>query len=72
MGQSLEEVKDQLRRSFLGKGGIHGVGVSRAEHAIRVYVSPDAIGQPVVLDQVREAAKPYPVIVVTEGRAQIG
>lgn len=72
MGQSLEEVKNRLRQSFLGKGGIHGVGVNRAERAIRIYMSPQAAGQPDVLDQVREAAKPFPVFVVTEDRPQIG
>lgn len=72
MGPSLVEVKNQLRHSFLGKGGIHGVGLNRAERAIRIYLTPHTAGQPEVLDQLREAAKPYPVIVVTEDRAQIG
>lgn len=72
MEQSLEEVKNRVRRSFLGKGGIHGVGMNRAERAIRIYVTPHAAEQPDVVEQVRQAALPYPIIVITEDRAQIG
>jgi hypothetical protein len=72
MPQSLEEVKDRLRQAYLGKGGIHGLGVSRAKQAIRVYVSPQAVPeQPDVLDQLRESARPFPIIVVREDRPQI-
>lgn len=72
MSQSLDEVKNQLRESFLGKAGIHGVGVKRADGAIRIYLSPDAAGQLDVLDQMREAAKPYPLVIVVEDLARIG
>ena len=40
MAESLEDVKDRVRRSFLGKDGIHGIGISRSQQAIRVvYVT---------------------------------
>lgn len=72
MAQSLEKVKNLLRKSYLGKAGIHAVGVSRAKQAIRVYVSPQAVPeQPDVLDQLRESAKPFPIIVVQEDRPKI-
>jgi hypothetical protein len=72
MPDSIDEVKNRLRRSYLGKGGIHGVGVSRAKQAIRVYVSPQAeADQSDVLALMRESASPFPVIVVREDRAQI-
>ena len=72
MPDSIDEVKDRLRRSYLGKGGIHGVGVSRAKQAIRVYVSPQAeADQSDVLALMRESASPFPVIVVREDRPQI-
>jgi hypothetical protein len=48
------------------------VGVNRAERAIRVYMSPDVTGPAYLLDRVREAAKPHPVVVVVEDRAEIG
>ena len=72
MPDSIDEVKDRLRRSYLGKGGIHGVGVSRAKQAIRVYVSPQAeADQSDILALMRESASPFPVIVVRENRLQI-
>ena len=72
MDQSLEAVKNRLRQSYLGTGGIHGVGVSRAKQAIRVYVSEqDAREQRAVLDRLREAAKPFSIIVVREERPRV-
>lgn len=71
MALSLEQVKSQVRRSFLGKGGIHGVGVSRAEGAIRLYVTRGVGEEPDLLEQVREAARPYPVLVITEDRPEV-
>ena len=64
---SLEDVKNRLRESYLGRGGIHGVGLSRSRQAIRVYVSSQVVSeQPDVLEQFRESAKPFPIIVVEE------
>lgn len=72
MPDSIDEVKDRLRRSYLGKAGIHGVGVSRSEHAIRVYVGPQPDAeQSDVLAMMRESASPFAVIVVREDRPQI-
>ncbi len=72
MPESIEEVKDRLRHSFLGKAGIHGVGLSRARQAIRVYVSPDATSsQANLLEQLREAAQPFVVDVIHEDRPRV-
>jgi hypothetical protein len=72
MPESLEAVKDRLRQSFLGKAGIHGIGLNRAEQAIRVYISSDAESdQADMLEQVRQAAGPFRVIVVKEERPHI-
>jgi hypothetical protein len=73
MPESLEDVKNRLRQSFLGKAGIHGVGVSRARQAIQVYLSPDAgTDQTDLLEQLRKSAAPFPVIVIREDRPRIG
>lgn len=72
MTPSLEDVKNRLRESYLGRGGIHGVGLSRARQAIRVYVSSQAASeQPDVLEQLRDSAKPFPIIVVEEERPRL-
>ena len=72
MPESIEAVKNRLRQSFLGKAGIHGVGLSRAEQAIRVYVSSTAHSdQADFLEQLRRSAAPFRVIVVNEERPRI-
>ena len=58
MSRTLEQVKEQIRSRFLGHGGIHGVGLSLKQKAIRLYVDPkrtvDCAG---TLDQVRQSAE---------------
>jgi hypothetical protein len=52
MMETLEEVKDRLKGGYLGKAGIHGLGISRAQGAIRVYISPGSgLDQTDVLEQ---------------------
>lgn len=69
MSRSLEEVKDRLRELFVGKAGIHGVGISQASKAIRVYIDRDAgTDLETMLEQMRESAAPFPMIVVQEDR----
>jgi hypothetical protein len=67
MADSLDELKSQLSREILGKGGVHGLGVSRSKNALRVYIHPaDAKEQQVTLEKIRAAAGPFQVIVETE------
>jgi hypothetical protein len=72
MPEPIERVKDCLRQSFLGRAGIHGLGVSRAEQAIRVYVGPDAPRDfDEVLEELRASAQPFPVKIVREDRPRM-
>jgi hypothetical protein len=72
MPESLEEVKERLRKGFLGKGGIHGVGISQQQRAIRVYVHPhEGTEQVRMLDQIRQAAHPFPIVVSEEERPRL-
>jgi hypothetical protein len=67
MSKTLEQVKEQIRSRFLGHGGIHGVGLSLKQKAIRLYVDPKQAGDCTsTLDQVRKSAEPFDVIVVEE------
>lgn len=68
---SLDDVKVKLRQSYLGKGGIHALGVSRATPSIQVYVSPEADEESELIGQMREAAKPYPLVIIREERPSI-
>jgi hypothetical protein len=67
MAETLEQVKDRVRKSFLGQGGIHGVGISRSQQAIRVYLSPgNAQTAQATIDNLKKVAAPYSVLVVEE------
>ena len=72
MSAAIEDEKNHLRRSYLGKSGIHGVGISRTEQAIRVYVGEEAQAeQDSILDQFRNSAAPFRVIIIREGCPQV-
>jgi hypothetical protein len=69
----LGETKDRLRQHFLGRGGIHGLGLSRAKRAIRVYISPasQASDRQAVLDELKKEAAPFAVVVVEEEKPHL-
>lgn len=65
--KSLDEVKRQLSRKHLGKGGIHGVGARPSEQAIMVYLSPGPDDEREKLrEELEKEAAPYQVILVTD------
>ena len=67
MADRLEETKDKLDRQFLGRGGIHSVGLRRSKQAVTVYMSPDAPGdRDQTLNEVRKQAAPFEVIVIED------
>jgi hypothetical protein len=63
MTETLESVKDRISNRYLGKAGIHAVGVRRSTNAIMVYVQPtgDATQQ-WALECLRKDASPYKVV----------
>ena len=66
---SLDATKQLLSRKSLGKGGIHGIGVSRGKNAVRIHVSPGDAGadnQQAVLEALKRDAAPYDLLVTTE------
>lgn len=69
--ESLEEAKQRLSR-YLGRAGIHGVGLRRSENAVMVYLDP-AGGedcQALLREMEREVA-PFRLMAVYEGRPRI-
>lgn len=72
MRETLEEAKAHVRKRFLGKHGIHAVGVSRSRQEIRVYLSPEAgPAEASLVDRLREAAAPFAVVVVELDSARL-
>ena len=63
MPETLESVKDRISERYLGKAGIHAVGVRRSANAITVYLQNlgDA-GQQKTLECLRKDALPYSVV----------
>lgn len=72
MAQSLEETKSRLSAKYLGKCGVHGVGIIRDQEAVRFDIdeaeqNEAALGQ--LLEQARREAHPYKVITNKVGRS---
>jgi hypothetical protein len=63
---TLDTVKQRLRNRYLGRAGIHGLGVSPAQNAIRVYIHPGRADTEAVLRQLEAEARPHRVVVVQE------
>ena len=67
MTESLRQAKDRLRRQFLGRAGLHGLGLRPAENAICVYADTDETpDQQALLAEIEQAAKPFGIIVIRE------
>jgi hypothetical protein len=72
MPETIEEAKKRLGAIYLGKGGIYGLGISRAAQAIQVYVTPNTDAQTTgLLEQLRQAAMPFPVNIIREESPEI-
>lgn len=69
---TLEDVKSLVSRKYLGKAGIHGVGMRRSKSAVTVFVDlEDRPDRQEVLSLIKDEIKPFKLLVVEEGRASI-
>jgi len=67
MARTLETVKEKLSEAFLGRGGIHAVGIRRSQNAIALYVhSAPGEARDRVIEEARRAAAPFSVVVIEE------
>ena len=72
MTESLRQAKNRLRRQFLGRAGLHGLGLRPAENAICVYADADETpGQQALLAEIELAAQPFRVIVIRDQRPTV-
>jgi len=63
VSQDLQAVKAELSRKYLGKAGIHALGVRSSENAISVYIAPGSRERyKHVLDALRREAQPFDVL----------
>jgi hypothetical protein len=69
---TLEDVQSLVSQKYLGKEGIHGVGIRRSKGAVTIYVdSAERPEQKELLDLIEEEIKPFNLLVVEEGRASL-
>ena len=69
MEDSLKLAKERLKARFLGRAGVHGLGIRRSENAICVYADEEEDPDfPSVLAQIEEEAAPLTVLVIREAR----
>lgn len=69
---TLEDARTLVSQKYLGKAGIHGVGVRRSKSAVAVYVDPeDRSDRQEVLSLIEDEIKPFKLLVVEDGRASI-
>ena len=72
MSKSLDEVKKHVSKKYLGKAGIHSIGVSRAENALRLYVDSESEGALInVLTEIEKEAAPFKVVPIRSDRSSI-
>ncbi|MGD0013828.1 MAG: hypothetical protein ABSD56_05320 [Bryobacteraceae bacterium] len=67
MAETLESVRERISERYLGKAGIHAVGVRRSANAITVYIQSAVDAQQAetreqTLESLRKDASPYAVL----------
>ncbi len=70
--ESLDEVRKRISRKYLGKAGIHGVGIRRKQQAICLYLSITADSrQKELLEKIQRETTPYKVLQIEEEQPKI-
>lgn len=72
MEKTLEDAKARVRSEYLGRAGIHGVGLRRAENTVLVYVHEESPEQRSLMEQIRQEVSPFDLLTVREGRPIAG
>jgi hypothetical protein len=71
---SLDDVKRRLSQKYLGKAGVHGIGLSRAQNAVKVHLESNGNSeqdgdQSALLEELKREAAPYDVLITVEEKA---
>ena len=71
-GKSLDEVRQRISCKYMGKAGIHGVGVRRKHNAVCIYfVATCDSEQQMLLEEIEREALPYNVLKIDQERPTI-
>ena len=72
MTDPIEDVKRKLSERYLGKGGVHAIGLSRSQNTLRLYVHPDpGTNREALVAEVTKDAGPYKLVVIEEDQPSI-
>jgi hypothetical protein len=72
VAEPIEDVKRKLSERYLGKGGVHAIGLSRSENTLRLYVHAESGADwKKLLEKVTKEVAPYKVVVIEEERPSI-
>jgi len=67
MERTLDAAKAAVSARYVGRAGIHGIGIRRAQNALTVYLhAADLDEQAEVLRQIESDAAPYRVMTIVE------
>jgi hypothetical protein len=69
MARSIEDVKASVSGKYLGRSGIHGIGIRRSQNTLMVYLHAGDEGeQSRLLQEIEAEASPYRVVSQVEER----
>ncbi len=67
MERTLEAVKAAVSGKYLGRAGIHGIGMRRSQNALMVYLHAGDQGEQArLLREIEAEAEPYRVVAIAE------
>jgi hypothetical protein len=67
VSRDLQTVKEALSENYLGKAGIHALGVRPSANAISVFMAPGSLARyKEVFDKLQEEAEPFDVLFTEE------
>ena len=70
MAESVLRVKARLQEQYLGRFGIHGIGVNQEKDTIHIYYWPEpGVDMGPVLEKIRSESGRYNVILIREQRS---
>ncbi len=73
MSDSLEETKERLKGRFLGRAGVHGLGIRHAENAICVYADMEETPEfQALLAEIEKESGSFRILVIREARPRAG
>jgi hypothetical protein len=63
---TLSDVKKEIRDTFLGKYGIHGVGIKPLNNTVRLYISKESDDLGAAMESLKSMCAPFSLELVIE------